>query len=142
MDKKEIQDVTRAYFKSIGFQVLKKTKFYYESGDYFLTVVMLHSNFSKTYYIDYWISLKDLHDWKNTALTDLEVDAQGRFGDTEYAFETEYEKVNPDVYLKVLEKQSKRHIEPIMKYGLTAIAKNSYLDIFDLNVEKYLGKIK
>lgn len=26
MDKKEIQDATREYFKSIGFQVLKKTR--------------------------------------------------------------------------------------------------------------------
>ncbi len=40
MDKKEIQDATREYFKSIGFQVLKKTRFFYDNEELTLQVMM------------------------------------------------------------------------------------------------------
>lgn len=142
MEKKEFLDISREYFKSIGFQTLKKSKFYYEADDYFLVVVMTLSNFSETYYLDYWISIKALHNKETNSIKNLIVDAQGRFGDNKIQVEIEYEKEEKETYLKCLEQQSKIHIEPILRLGLTAIVKSPYIFVYKQEVKNFLKCIK
>lgn len=142
MEKNEFLDVSREFFKSIGFQTLKKSKFYYESDELVMTMVMTLSNFSETYYLDYWITIKALHDRKTDYLKNTEVDAQGRFGDKRVQVEVEYEKTDKESYLKILEKQTKIHIEPIQKQGLKAIVKNPYVFVYKKDVQNFLKTIK
>lgn len=142
MEKKEFLDISREYFKSIGFQTLKKSKFYYEADDYFLVVVMTLSNFSETYYLDYWISIKALHNKETNSIKNLIVDAQGRFGDNKIQVEIEYEKEEKETYLKCLEQQSKIHIEPILRLRLTAIVKSPYIFVYKQEVKNFLKCIK
>ncbi len=125
MDKKEIQDITREYFKSIGFQTFKKTKFYYESKDLVIQVWMNHSNFSNLYYIDYYFRIKALHPEIESILNDDIWDTLGgRLGyDSDKCFVIEYNLWTKERYLADLSKIVKKSIIPIMKEGISYIKK-------------------
>lgn len=140
MEKKEFLDVSREYFKSIGFQTLKKSKFFYEAEDLIIQVYFTHSNFSELYYIDYYISIKDLHPKLSILNFESNIDAQGRFGDGNYQIEIEYDKINSQEYFKILDEQTKIHICPIINQGLKAMKNNKNLFIYSQQTKKYLKK--
>ena len=124
MNKEEFLEISRAYFKSIGFQILKKSKFYYDTEDITLLVWFQHSNFSETYYVDYYFRIKKLHpEVKN--ITDNVWDTIG--GRLIYSatkgFNIEYQLYNKDEYLKDLSKLSDLQIVPIMQDGVCYIKK-------------------
>lgn len=132
MDKKEIQDVTREYFKSIGFQILKKTKFYYESKDLVIQVWMNHSNFSNTYYIDYYIRIKNFHPEISDITNDKVWDTHfSRLTNNNDAFIVEYEKAESYMYIKELNQCVVKQIMPIIEGG------NKFLKDVSQNEKKY-----
>ena len=142
MEKKEFLDVSREYFKSIGFQTLKKSKFYYDSKDLILQVYLTHSNFCESFYIDYYVGIKDLNPALNISNFESHIDAQGRFGEGQYQVEIEYEKITLNKYVEILEKQTKIHIRPIINNSLKAILTLPNIFIYKQHVIDYLKKYK
>ena len=130
MNKKEIQDITREYFKELGFQVLKKTKFYFESDELVLRLWMDKSQFSETYYFTYHFRIKVLHPEVKDITNDNVWDTWGgRLGyELPRQFEVEYPRWNQDKYLKDLKEITEKHIVPIMKYGTEYVKKLAYDD--------------
>lgn len=114
MEKKEFLDASREYFKSIGFQTLKKSKFYYYTDDLALLVWLQHSDYSEMYYINYDIQLKALH--PNEQCDGNICDVRGRL-----ACSTEYQLRNAKDYLLSLERAIQKQIAPIMKDGLVYV---------------------
>jgi len=123
MEKKEFLDVSREYFKSIGFQILKKSKFFYESEELVLQVYMNHSNFSEQYYVDYYIRIKALHPNINEITNDKEWDTHfARLTNgKDTAFIVEYENMDVDSYSNILERLVTNQIVPIMQGGVNFI---------------------
>lgn len=118
MEKKEFLDVSREYFKSIGFQMLKKSKFYYESEELVLQVYMNHSNFSELYYIDYDFRLKKLHpEVQSIDYNVWDTIIAGRLQHVDYLL---YDK---DQYLENLKRFVQKYICPIMTNGIKYIKK-------------------
>lgn len=115
-------DVSREYFKSIGFQTLKKSKFYYESNELVLRVELFHSNFGEYYYIDYFIILKSLHN--DVVFEDLNGDVSGRVVfDEKKCFDIKYTLLKKEEYLNALKNLSNKQILPIIKDGINYVKK-------------------
>ena len=126
MEQKEIQDITRQYFKQLGFQVLKKTRFYFESDELVLRLWLQRSQFSETYYFTYDIRIKALHpeikDLTNENVWDTTVG--GRLGyDSHKGFHVEYPLWDQQTYLKDLKKLTEKQLVPIMKQGVAYVKK-------------------
>ena len=125
MDKKEIQDVTRAYFKSIGFQVLKKTRFFYDNDELTLQVLMDHSHFVDLYTFYYYFRIKALHPEIKSMLNDEVWDTAGGTLVYHYnkGFGIEYALWTKEKYLKELDFLVKKNVIPIMTEGIPYIKK-------------------
>ena len=125
MDKKEIQDATREYFKSIGFQVLKKTRFFYDNDQLTLQVMMDHSHFSDLYTFYYYFRIKALHPEIKSMFTYEGWDTDG--GNLVYnynkGFGVEYALWTKEKFLKELDLLVKKDIVPIMRDGISYIKK-------------------
>lgn len=123
MKKDEVLELSRNYFKSIGFQTLKKSKFFYESKELILQVCMNHSNFSNLYYVDYYIRIKTLHPDINETTNDKEWDTHfSRITNgKDKAFIVEYEKMDADRYSNTLKHLVTSQIVPIMQGGVKFI---------------------
>lgn len=130
MDKKEFLDVSREYFKSIGFQTLKNSKFYYDSKDFILMIWMNHSNYSEQYYIDYYIKIKALH---LNISNDIEWDTHfcRLTNGKDKALLVKYAEIELLDYIKVLNKRADEQIVPILKHGI------KYLKELVINPKKY-----
>ena len=125
MDKKEIQDVTRAYFKSIGFQVLKKTRFFYDNDQLTLQVMLDHSHFSALYTFYYYFRIKALHPEIKSILSDEGWDTYGGTLVYNYnkGFGVEYSLWTKEKFLRDLDLLVKKDIVPIMRDGISYIKK-------------------
>lgn len=125
MEKNEFLDINREFFKSIGFQTLKKSKFYFESEELVLQVYMNHSNYSELYYIDYYIRIKTLHPNITKATDDVEWDTHFcRLSNGKgKAFIAEYEDLDADTYLNIIENLVTKQIVPILQGGVNFIKK-------------------
>lgn len=127
MDKKEIQDATREYFKSIGFQVLKKTRFFYDNDELTLQVMMDHSHFSDLYAFYYYFRIKALHPEIKSMLNDESWDTAG--GRITYGynatkkFAIEYSLWTKEKFLKELDLLVKKDVIPIIREGIPYIKK-------------------
>ena len=122
MEKKEFLDVSREYFKSIGFQTLKKSKFYYESNELVLRVELFHSNYDEYYYIYYFIILKSLHN--DGIFEDLNGDISGRVvWDEKRCFDVKYTLLKKEEYMNFLKYLSNQQILPIVKDGINYVKK-------------------
>ncbi len=122
MEKKEFLDISREYFKQLGFQSLKKSKFYYYAKELALCVWLQHSDYSEIYYINYDIQLKALHN--NEQCDGSICDVRGRLVSArDRGFMVEYLLWNTDDYLKVLDELSKKQIVPIMEQGVKYVKK-------------------
>lgn len=122
MEKKEVLTISKSYFKSLGFQTLKKNKYYFESDDLILRVWVDHSDFGEYFYIDYSIRLKALH--IGEVFDDYDWDIGGRLiFNRNKCFEVEYSSLNQDDYLKTLKELSEKQIVPIMQNGISFIKK-------------------
>lgn len=49
MTKNEFLNITRNFFRQCGFQLIKKSKFYFEANDFILEVQLQHSNYDEFY---------------------------------------------------------------------------------------------
>ncbi len=125
MKKKEFLDVSREYFKSIGFQTLKKSKFYFNSKDIILMVWLNHSNFSEMYYVDYYIRIQKFH----PGITEITND---KIWDTHFARITNgkdsalllnYEELEAFDYIKILRRRTEEQIIPILQFGINYLRK-------------------
>ena len=125
MDKKEIQDATRAYFKSIGFQVLKKTRFFYDNDQLTLQVMMDYSHFSALYTFYYYFRIKALHPEIKSMLNDEVWDTFG--GSLVYnnkkGFGVEYALWTKEKFLEELDLLVKKDVIPIIREGIPYIKK-------------------
>ena len=123
MEKKEMQDLTRDYLKKIGFQVLKKTKFYYQNDSLVLRLCLEKSNFSELYYFTYHFRIKVLHPEINDITNDNVWDTfGGRLGyGNDRVFQVEYQLWNADTYLRELTMISEKQLVPIMYCGISYI---------------------
>ena len=125
MEQKEIQDITREYFKQLGFQVLKKTRFYFDSEELTLRMWLDRSQFSETYYFTYHIRIKALHpeikDVKNDHIWDT-VGGRLTYG-SQRGFHVEYPLWDQETYLKDLKMLTEKQIVPIMKQGVAYVKK-------------------
>lgn len=125
MDKKEIQDATREYFKSIGFQVLKKTRFFYDNDELTLQVMMDHSHFSDLYAFYYYFRIKALHPEIKSMLNDEVWDTLG--GSLVYnnkkGFGVEYALWTKEKFLQELDLLVKKDVIPIIREGIPYIKK-------------------
>ena len=128
MEQKEIQDITRAYYKQLGFQVFKKTKFYYETNDIVLRLWLEKSQFSETYYFTYHFRIKKLHPEVKDITNELIWDTRGgRMGyDLERGFHVEYPLWDQQTYLKELKMLTEKQIVPIMKQGVEYVKKLAF----------------
>ena len=149
MDKKEIQDVTRAYFKSIGFQVLKKTRFFYDNDELTLQVLMDHSHFADLYTFYYYFRIKSLHPEIKSMLNDEVWDTFGGTLVYHYnkGFGIEYALWTKEKFLKELDFLVKKNVIPIMTEGIPYIKKlakddralDAYIDFNDKMREQILS---
>lgn len=60
MEKNEFLAVTQQFMSQQGFQLLKKSKFYYEAAEFVLKFELQRSNYSELYYFDFNIRIKEL----------------------------------------------------------------------------------
>ena len=123
MHKKEMQDLTRDYFKKIGFQILKKNKFYFHNYNLVLRLQLEKSNFAEMYYFAYHFRIKALDPEVNEVTNDSIWDTFGGrlvYGNNK-GFQVEYPLWDAEAYLRDLDTLTKRQIVPIMHDGISYI---------------------
>ena len=125
MEQKEIQDITRAYFKQLGFQVLKKTKFYFDSDELTLRLWLDRSQFSETYYFTYDIRIKALHpEIKDITNENVWDTVGGRLTySLQKGFHVEYPLWDQQTYLRDLKMLTEKQLVPIMQQGVAYVKK-------------------
>lgn len=123
MEKKEFLNANREYFKSIGFQTLKKSKFYYDSEKLTLRVNLFHSNYGEYYCVEYDFRLKTLHPDIGLQFNDIVWDTMG--GRLVYSrnkgFPIEYLLWGKEQYLSTLKALAEKQLFPIMQYDVKYI---------------------
>ena len=125
MDRKEIQNLTREYFKKLGFQVIKNVKFYYDCDDYVLQVWMQHSCYGALYYYNYYFRIKSLHPEVDSIVTDVWDNDGARFSarSPHNGFAVEYPLWTKERYLEELSYAVGKTILPIIREGIPYIKK-------------------
>lgn len=127
MNKKEMQELTRDYFKKIGFQVLKKNKFYYENNQLVLRLWLQKSNFSELYYFTYHFRIKALHPEIKDITDDSVWDTLGgRLAYDDRGFQVENQLWNAETYLQELSALSQKQLFPIMREGIVYIKRLAF----------------
>lgn len=125
MEKKEFLDINREYFKSIGFQTLKKSKFYYDSDKLTLRVKLFHSNYGEYYCVEYDFRLKILHSEIGSEFNDNIWDTvTGRLVySRDKGFPIEYQSWDKEDYIHTLKPLAQKQLFPIMQYDIKYIKK-------------------
>lgn len=125
MDKKEFLDVSREYFRSIGFQILKKSKFYYDSDKLTLRVDLFHSNYGEYYCVEYVFRIKKLHPQVIDPLNNEVWDTlTGRIVyNRNKGFPIEYQLWDKEDYISTLKELAQKQLFPIMQYDIKYIKK-------------------
>ncbi len=123
MEKNEFLNVTGQFMKQQGFQLLKKSKFYYEAADFILKFELQRSNYSELYYFNFNIRIKELHPRITQTDDESEWDLlMGRMMiDAASAFTVEYKEWEEDRYLNRLKTLFSKQIHPILVDGLKAL---------------------
>lgn len=123
MNKEEFLNATREFFRSQGFQLLKKSKFYYDSEEFILKIDLQPSNYSEQFYLNYNIRIKAIH----KEIKQIE-DKNGWdlilgriIAAPDRAFIVAYNSIAANEYLKQLKLKYERQIKPIIDRGVGSL---------------------
>lgn len=144
MEKNEFLAVTQQFMSQQGFQLLKKSKFYYEAAEFVLKFELQRSNYSELYYFDFNIRIKELHpriiQTDDESAWDLLMGRMMIGAGT--AFTVECKEWEEDCYLNRLKTLFSKQIHPILVEGLKALLplekKNVVYIDFKKDAQEYL----
>lgn len=151
MDKKQFMDFCKTEFESRGFKKVKKT-FYLLGQDLLCGIELQKSNYSNSYYVNYYYFLGDYAEVKDYPVC-YDLDVQGRIlamSKTQTIhgkhFETsaiEYEEYTEKELRPYFEKEFNERILPPVHQGKKYILDNlGKLYSLTLNREEVLQKLK
>lgn len=144
MNKEEFLDITREFMRNQGFQLLRKSKFYFKADEFVLKIELQHSEYDELYYFNFNVRINELHSQVTRIDDTVEWDLiLGRLiNSKDYAFIVKYLEVEKEEYLNLLQKKYVQQIEPILDEGLKKLIwleenNISYID-FKKGILEYL----
>ena len=119
MDKKQFLSISRKFFKEKGCQIIKNSRFIYQTEEFDVEFQMMHSNFGEYYYLSYYFYLHGMGSYYPTS----DECASGRVSDLMSTPEIYYLDIEQDDFSKRLERVFDEELKPIMEQGLSYIMK-------------------
>ncbi len=109
MDKKQFLLIARNFFKEKGCQIIKNSRFIYQSEAFDVEFQMMHSNFGEYYYLSYYFYSHGMGSYYPTS----DECASGRVSDLMSTPEIYYLDIEQDDFSKRLERVFDEELKPI-----------------------------
>lgn len=109
MEKKQFLAIARRFFKEKGCQIIKNSRFVYQTVKFDVEFQMMRSNFGEYYYLQYYFYFHEMGIYYPTPL----FSATGRVERLMQSSEIYYWDIEPEEFSKCLEAAFDEELKPI-----------------------------